>query len=242
MLSSLLFYSLFPDVEDVTEIEKKCVVDVHVHPVEGAASAFGKRFIKSHFSVSGCEELFRKTGKAIYLIRNPLDVCMSALDFNKFLDANFQADEHGFIDDWIRSGGAGFDREFGTWKEHVSSWMTQRDVPTLLIRYIDLVDDTSSQLERIFGFLEIAPKPNDIARAIDNSSMKAMRAREEEEYANKQEGIYYRAFLDSSINMGRRFINKGYRNAFDKLSPSQKVAARQQFGELTSKYLGEELR
>ncbi len=220
-LSSMLFYSLFPGTEPAL-IEKQCIVDVHAHPLAGAREAFGKRFIKTHFLFGTKPDLDAGTEKAIYLVRDPIDVANSAYDFLRLVSPNASVKYGDFIDHWIETGGAHF--EFaGTWKEHVASWMYQRTVPVLTVTYTDLVDRPSEQLNRIFVFLDISPAPKDVERALKYSSMEAMRSREEDEFSNRREGIFYSKSVEEGMSKGARFINKGYRNSYDALDADQKA-------------------
>jgi Sulfotransferase domain len=230
-LSSLLFYSLFPAGSDPNRIEESFIVDVHQNPVEGAQEVDGNKYVKMHFAFDTNKSFIDRTTKALYMIRDPIDIMNSAYDFYRLLDADSIVDYQTFVNDWIETGGGGFDFA-GTWKTNVTSWMNQRQIPLLLIHYTDLVDRPAEQLDRILAFLDVAPACDRVAEAITHSSMTAMRAREEDEYRRKAAGIYYKPFLEKSMDSGARFINKGYRDSWEKLSPSQKTAAERQFGDL----------
>ena len=236
-LSSLLFYSFFPEHGgNFSNVEREFVIDVHTYPYDDARTAFGNRYVKSHFSFGENPTLDRQTCKSIYLIRHPIDVMNSAFDFNRLLDPDQGAIYSEFVDKWIATGGGGF--EFaGNWEGHVRSWLGQSEIPTILVRYPDLVDHPREQLSDVFKFLEVAPEQTNIEFAIENSSMAAMRAREEAEFASKTEGVFYNETVSKGMSQGARFINKGYRNSIAKLNDRQKVAADERFGPLIRQYL-----
>jgi Sulfotransferase domain len=235
-LSSLLFYSFFPTAKP-EDIEHSYVIDIHGNPWEAAEAHRGRIFLKTHFAYPEHVKAVGQPEKAIYLVRDPLDIMNSAYDFHRLLDNTFAEDRDSFVDRWIASGGGDFDVA-GPWTRHADSWTRQSDVPVLVIRYTALVDRPEEELDRIFSFLGFQPEAALIRAAIDNSSMKAMREREEDEFRQKKEGVFYRPFLENTMQNGARFINKGYRSSFEQLSFSQQVAAQRQFGTIVRDYLG----
>ena len=140
-----------------------------------------------------------------------------------------------FSEDWVRSSG-NFE-DFGTWPHHVRSWLEQDELPTLVVRYSDLVDHPLEQLGRIFDFLNLRPLRTAIEYAIGCSSMGAMRAREEDEFRSQRQGVFYSKAVASGMLAGARFVNKGYRDSEAALSNELKSIAEQNFGELRRKYL-----
>lgn len=235
-LSSLLFYSFFPAAKP-EDIERSYVIDIHGNPWENAEAHSDRIFLKTHFAYPEHVKAVGRPEKTIYLVRDPLDIMNSAYDFHRLLDNAFAEDRNSFVDRWIASGGGDFDVA-GPWMHHANSWTRQSDVPVLVIRYSALVDRPEEELDRIFSFLGFRPEAALIYAAVSNSSMKAMREREEEEFRQKKEGVFYRAFLENTMQSGARFINKGYRSSFEQLSFPQQVAAQRQFGTIVRDYLG----
>jgi hypothetical protein len=234
-LSSLLFYSFFPTAKP-EDIERSYVIDIHGNPWETAEAYRGRIFLKTHFAYPEHVKVVGRPEKAVYLVRDPVDIMNSAYDFHRLLDSTFAEDRDSFVDRWIASGGGDFDVA-GPWIHHADSWTKQPDVPVLITRYTALVDRPEEELDRIFSFLGFQPEAALIRAAIGNSSMKAMRGREEEEFRQKKEGVFYRPFLENTMQSGARFINKGYRGAFEQLSFTQQVAAQRQFGTIVRDYL-----
>ena len=122
------------------------------------------------------------SGSAVYIIRNPLDVAVS----NAFHDG------HGDMDRAVaklcsadtRLGGRG-DQQLaqypGDWSDHVRSWVDQRDIRVLALRYEDMLADAGAVLARVIGFArpQVAIDPGRIARAVALSRFDALQAAED---------------------------------------------------------------
>ncbi|WP_298332061.1 sulfotransferase domain-containing protein [Asticcacaulis sp.] len=216
-LSFLLFHCLFDDGVDIRDLERRYVIDIHAWPDLAFGEPDKPRIIKSHFPFACDRPGIRRTAKAIYLIRHPIDVMMSAWDYRQYLDpCGAPADAaalKGFVQHWLSSGGAGFDVS-GTWRQHVRSWLDQGMVPVHLVTYTDLVDQPVETLTGILAFLELPIPLTRMERAIARSTMPAMAALEEEEARHRRTGVFYRPELARGYNHGRRFINKGHRDCY----------------------------
>ena len=235
-LSSLLFYTFFNGA-NADEIERRYIIDIHISDCSKAVDYNGTVFFKNHHARDAAGTTCPTISKAIYLIRDPIDIMRSAYDFTKLIGASAAAmslDE--FSEQWIRSSGGAFET-FGTWPHHVRSWLEQPDVPTLLVSYTDLVDQAAEQLGRIFAFLDLQPSAAAIEHAIACSSMGAMKAREEDEFRSKRPGVFYSELVASGLAQGARFVNKGYRNSEAALDDRLKVDAERNFGDLRRKYM-----
>ena len=92
---------------------------------------------------------------AVYLVRDPRDVALSLSAF-KGIDIEQSID---FIND---STSAFADNRIqpkfqliqpvGTWSQHVESWLDQREIPVHVLRYEDLLADTSARLAEVASF------------------------------------------------------------------------------------------
>lgn len=117
-------------------------------------------FIKTHDSYhknSAGEWLLPEdcSHKAIYIVRNPLDVAVS-FAFHRGQD-DFEATVKKMNDpEAVLSGQGGWQlrQTMGTWSNHVQSWTQQADIPVLLVRYEDMLHDTAKELSRVVKFLE----------------------------------------------------------------------------------------
>lgn len=231
-LNFLMFHCLFPDdAANLGDLEKRFVIDIHAYPQAPFAYPKGPQIIKSHYPYRPGLPFIDRTCRAIYLIRHPVDVMASAWDYGRFLCAetlpsvSFRAHARA----WLESGGAAFNT-FGTWVDHVRSWLGQTAIPVLLVHYEALVDRPQAELARILDFLEFDVPDELQAKAIAGSSMAAMSRLEEDEVKNLRNGVFYRQELAPGYATGRRFINKGYRDSYRKLlTDEERMLADQTF-------------
>jgi hypothetical protein len=127
---------------------------------------------------------------------------------------------------------------FGSWLGHVRSWLGQRNVPIHLVFYERLLDDPASELESIFNFLGIRVPVERRRIAIERSSMKSMAALENKELENRVEGIFFRDSLALGYGKGHRFVNKGHRNSYEKLTTEERALADKIFGAEVGRFFG----
>jgi hypothetical protein len=114
----------------------------------------------------------------IYVLRNPLDVCLSVADhFGLSIDdaiafmANPQAG--------TENTEANAFEFYGTWSQHVMSW-THDDNPSLMrLRYEDMLDKPRQAFGRVANFLGLKPPRERLDKAIKFSSFKVLRNQEE---------------------------------------------------------------
>ena len=128
------------------------------------------RIIKTH------QYFDHRYGKIIYIVRDPRDVALSYYDFQR----KYRQIEDGYpleryVDDFVT--GKLISTDWGTWGENVASWIFTRGKRKdfLLLRYEDMVKDTTLQLARIGTFLGIEAEPEGLQRAIERSSADRMR-------------------------------------------------------------------
>ncbi|MFN3626804.1 sulfotransferase domain-containing protein [Parvibaculum sp.] len=118
------------------------------------------------------------TAGAIYIVRNPLDVVLSARHhFNVDIDRmigimgspNAGAPMNAFL----------MPEVFSTWSEHVRSWTAQPSPQLLVVRYEDLIADPLGQFGVVARFLGLAPPQERLERAVRLSSFVTLKALEE---------------------------------------------------------------
>ena len=114
---------------------------------------------------------------AIYVVRNPLDVCLSLADH-----AGVSIDQAiALMAD--PAGGSETDainvyEVFGSWSMHVESW-TQEERPSLIwVRYEDLLAKPAKHFARVANFLGLAPPRERLKKAMQFSSFKVLRSQE----------------------------------------------------------------
>ncbi len=118
------------------------------------------------------------TAGAIYIIRNPLDVAISAAD-------HYGTDIDGAIANMAKSNNGTLGSEkavyevHNSWSTHVLSW-TQNPHPGLLVvRYEDMLKKPKLAFGNVVRFLGLPAPPERIERAIENSSFEKLRQQEE---------------------------------------------------------------
>jgi hypothetical protein len=134
------------------------------------------RIIKSH------EYFDPRYKKAIYIVRDPRDVALSYYNFSRKyrqIEDSYPLDRYigDFVDGRLTSA------DWGTWGENVGTWMAARKGrPTfLLLRYEDLIADTPTELAKVARFFGVDASPEELRRAIENSSADHLRELEKKE-------------------------------------------------------------
>ena len=119
------------------------------------------------------------TAGAIYLVRNPLDVVLSASDhFGIGLDESIAMMAN-------QAAGAAMTRRnvaelYTSWSNHVKSWTAHPSPQLLVLRYEDMLETPEAAFGNVGRFLGLDPPAERLARAIENSSFKKLKAVEEE--------------------------------------------------------------
>jgi hypothetical protein len=241
-LSFLLFHSFFSDDRDIHDLERKYILDIHAYPNAVFGDPQAPRLIKSHFPYNPANPAVRATGKAIYLIRHPIDVMMSAWDFGHLIQGGDRGTQspafRAYVHRWLTTGGGTFP-EFGPWVLHVRSWLGQSTIPVHVVTYENLVDAPDRELKAILDFIGVAVSPERQRIAIERSSMKSMAALETQEVEKRVDGIFFRNSLATGYGQGHRFINKGYRKSYQTLlMPEEREIADKVFGAEIARYFG----
>lgn len=241
-LSFLLFYSFFSEECELHELERKYILDIHAYPNATFGDPRAPCLIKSHFPYNPNIPAIRLTSKAIYLIRHPIDVMMSAWDYHHLVNGGTPDSAslafRAYVGSWLASGGLGFP-QFGSWTQHVRSWLSQSSIPVHLVTYETLVDNPERELQSIIDFIGSDVPVERQRVAIERSSMKSMAAVESQEVEKRVEGIFFRSSLSAGYGRGHRFINKGYRNSYKTvLSPEERAVADRVFGNEIASYFG----
>ncbi len=240
-LSFLLFQCFFGSNGNLHDIEREYVIDIHAYPKAVFPEPRTPKLVKSHFAYNADLPSVQATNKAIYLIRHPIDVMMSAWDFGHLVAGSVREERseafQAFVRKWLETGGTAFP-EYGSWVDHVHSWLDQVDIPIHLVRYEDLVDRPQQELPRILKFMNIDVPLTQQNIAIQRSSMKSMAAVEAEEIQKKIDGPFFNQSLVAGLGLGHRFVNKGYRDSYAKiLSDDERALADRTFGSTIARFL-----
>ena len=138
------------------------------------------RILKSH------ETFDVRFRKLIYLVRDPRDVAVSEYHFD--LKKRYIA-AYVSLEQFIKLFIAGETSSYGSWWEHVASWIGPRygNPAFLLARYEDLLTDPIGEMAKIAEFLGIKADEERLKAAVDRSSADRMRKLEQQQ-ANKWTG------------------------------------------------------
>jgi hypothetical protein len=245
-LDFMLFYALFDPPYELDRVESDYVIDVHAFPENVPAPGVGRCYVKTHSPFGPSLPLRSRADRAICLVRDPIDVMMSLWDYMHLTgsEALLNAPEtlkqkmfRDFVGHWVVSGGdplpfAQIDIS-GSWIHNVSSWLDQRAIPTLFVRYEDLKAEPVAQLSRVFGFLEKPIARERLEAAASKGSVSQMRQQEQHEIDSKpaRPGAFYRPELAKAYDKGFRFVGKLHSGARDTvLSELQRRNAERVFG------------
>jgi hypothetical protein len=110
----------------------------------------------------------------IYIVRDPRDVVISAYNFvlkGSIIDEGYPITT--FVNEFAR----GSRSTFGSWGEHVASWLATRgNSPRfLLLRYEDMLSETACELGKVASFLGMQVNADRLAEAATRSSADNMR-------------------------------------------------------------------
>jgi len=221
-LNYLLFNALFEEPRDPARLDSDYIIDIHEFAERVPPPGPRRQYVKTHFCYDPAMPLRDRADRAIYLVRDPIDVMMSIWDFMHLLgdetlltasQATKDPIFREFARGWVTSGGD--QTKFGqTWVGNVSSWLAQRDLPVLVVRYEMLRVEPVRQLARICEFLGETIAPDRLELAVRQSSVGAMREQEQHEIASRQPGAFYRPQLEKGYEQGFRFIGRLNTNSY----------------------------
>jgi hypothetical protein len=216
---------LAPDIHELAEVP-----DPPTAPV----------FIKTHFPYSADLPLAPYTAAAIYVVRDPGDVMLSNYHYSRRSggSCNDPDDPHAslqqYVDQYLAARGdpRWIKSRMGAWDEHVLSWLgTQYPFPVLPVRYEDLLADPQRGARQICSFLGLERTADEIDSAVANASFDRMRQIEEADIRARNVGIFYKPYLQQSIDSGLRFMRAGKAGeAAQALTPGQRQRTAATFG------------
>jgi len=243
-LNFMLFHILFDRPQDAGRIDSDYIFDVHESLARVPPASDVPRYVKIHFAYGPNIPLRERANRAIYLLRDPIDVMMSVWDFKHLLGeeglldaspADRAAKFQRFCQQWVTTGGLIYPWA-GSWKDNVSSWLDQTELPLLVVRYEKLKAEPFSELRRILDFLGHEAIDQRIATAIEAGRPENMRKLESEEINQRVSGVFYRPGLARGYASGYRFVGRMHGGSSEKiLSPAARQYAIQIFGPVTER-------
>lgn len=149
---------------------------------------------------------------AAIIIRNPADVAVSLSHFFSWdieRSVAFLIDDRAALCHSSKRGGDQVRQFLGSWADHVLSWIDQDLIPTLIIRFEDLLAQPTDEFARLVRFLDLPADQKLIAQVVANTSFAALRAKEEEEggFQERVEGCR-RFFRGGRSGEGKEFLTE----------------------------------
>jgi len=162
------------------EIDDICAIRPLVH-ADIARQAQGTVFVKTHNFLGEYRgyplHSSAVTSGAIYLVRNPLDVCISMA---RYFDYSV-----GEAIDYLAQEMTGTPNEvhhvpqiISSWAAHVESWTARADDSILVVRYEDMLDQPLKVFRKVESFLGMKKDPARLRKAIQFSSFGQMKSQE----------------------------------------------------------------
>jgi hypothetical protein len=143
-------------------------------------------FIKAHDAYTylpNQEPLFPTDASygVIYFVRNPLDVAVSYA----FHNGTLMEEAHSILSKNITLAKPKryqhqLHQQVLTWSTNVESWLNQKDIPILLLRYEDMKVKPLETFRKAIQFLNWGYSDEAIKEALDKSSFKSLKKQEKE--------------------------------------------------------------
>ncbi|MCP3979392.1 MAG: sulfotransferase domain-containing protein [bacterium] len=242
-LRFLLTNLLLGPQADTTGMERR-VPDLHDATDLSQLLTHDRAFVKSHLMWQPGMPLGDATAGFVYVVRNPLDVLVSNLNYlflqsydqlAPLAETERQAFADRYVDTYLEHRGDPRWLQFGmgSWTQHEQSWSSANEtVPGLTLRYENLLARPTREVARICEFVGLERTPEQIEGAVRDSSFERMREIEEQEIRERQSGFFYRPNFAAGHRQGFRFMNRGREGlARRRLRPEQLQRAEQAFEE-----------
>lgn len=152
-----------------------------------AADADAVSFAKTHEAYMRLPDgapLFASSSFAgvIYIVRSPFDVAVSLAHHERTsIDhvLDIMNNPRTGVMRSHRMGHSVFVQSWSSWSGNVLSWLDQKEMPLLVIRYEDLLADPLAVLERVVMFAGLPLNPAVLTRAVEYSRFDRLQKQEE---------------------------------------------------------------
>jgi len=150
------------------------------------------------------------TASAIQIVRNPLSIVGSLANYLKltidesidYLNGEFHAKRgRDYLSTTLVR------KSECSWSDYVSSWIENKNYPTLVLRYEDLVQDPLKTATMLFDFLNHKIEPQTILDALDNCSFQNLSKSERLIGFNEKPATAQTFFRKGSIDSWKDELN-----------------------------------
>ncbi len=193
--------------------------------------------MKTHFPCSIQLPMLAHTAAAVYMIRHPMDVMASNVDYARRGIAGGMDEPMAvarYMDEFIAHGGVPYwiGQGFGTWQENVWSWTGYKQpFPVLVLRYEQMLQDAHGAAGQLNDFLGLGKSAVEIREAVEASTFERMAEAEESDIRQKKSGVFYDPNIQSNLDAGHRFMRSGKAGRGKQaLSPEQRQRFLEVFG------------
>ena len=188
---------------------------------------YKKIFLKTHFDYSKIKSL--NINKVILILRNPLDVLSSIINYYDIKKENFD----DIVDTFAQNHTIEIFKKFNfpSYSELIKSWEnSNKDL--LIISYHELLKDFEKTIHKLGVFLE---------ENIDEEKIKLIKEKTHFKYLSKLEKSEREknidGFFTSSISNKNNFMNKGINKNYEKIFNSNQIKKLENsFFDLIQKY------
>lgn len=241
-----MLLNLLMGKQSSTENMDKFIPDIHVlmphyaYPPRLNIPPGSTVLMKTHFMLWPEMPFINLTAGFIYIVRNPLDVVASAVNY-EFLkkpvpenpdERRQRRDQyvrdfitHGAVPGWIEA-------RWGSWDQNVRSYAIDKPpFPGLVLRYEDMVREPLAQFMRVTAFLGIQCEPQRLQEAVEASSFDNMKAIEDREVREGKTGFFSRESSPAGLDAGHRFMSRGKPGGSELvLTAAERVQLLERFG------------
>jgi hypothetical protein len=171
--------------------------------------------IKTHFAFSSRMPCAERTAAVIYVVRDPADVIASNYHYYLRSGASSADSPEAFdryFDRFLQERGEPRWSELGmgTWEQNACSWLDPtHPFPVLCLKYEALLADPRAATRSLAALLRPGSSDEEIGQAVENSSFARLREVEVADIRHRRVGIFYKPYLQDSIDSGNRFMRSG---------------------------------
>jgi hypothetical protein len=182
-----------------------------------------ERFKKSHAHAEALTSAIDDADRVISIVRHPLDVMQSSLNYARLTGEIDEAGEAAWLDAYSAAGGnpMWMDKPFlaGRWADNVESWRRWSRTPILRLTYEDFLADPSAGARALAAFVGRDMSAAHVADCVAATTFDALREfedRELDEAARRAVpvGRFSAGSRLQSARNGLRFFNTGEAGAW----------------------------
>jgi hypothetical protein len=161
----------------------RCAMHAQLHRLLNESPCF--KVHDAYYLKDGRTPLFPpECGKVVYLVRNPLDVCISWDHFYNIQDLDLScACLAGSAPRRASNGceSAQLRQYYGSWSAHVEGWTQAPGLHLLVMRYEDMRADPLASFSSLLAFLGLPHDGVRLQRALEASQFERLQAKEREQ-------------------------------------------------------------